>query len=238
MRISILLVLQLIVLQFSSNAQEDSVLVCDVHFKESKFDNAHAGSGFLVSYKDKYYACTAKHVLYFAKTDKMNSVSFQHELDAWTFHPKGSTENVVVAGKLINEDQDEKLQGMFKGDWLIFELEGKVPQGIVVYEVRDESKPLVANEPLRFLGYPYKKANNEFLAVDGQFSKENGEYSFSMTVPPAHYNGCSGGPVLDQEGKLVGLVSMGQYNEKTGEMSFSPSSVKYFIEMIRKHQSD
>jgi hypothetical protein len=92
----------------TSNAQVDSVFVCDAKFKNSKFDNSHAGSGFLLKYKDKVYGITAKHVLFFAKTDSMNTISFGEDLKSWEFVSKTSPNKKVVAGKLINENPQEK----------------------------------------------------------------------------------------------------------------------------------
>ena len=51
-------------------------------------------------------------------------------------------------------------------------------------------------------------------------------------MPKGTYNGCSGGPVLDSEGKLVGIVSMGYFNEKENKMIFEPASLDYFKTVI------
>ena len=55
-----------------------------------------------------------------------------------------------------------------------------------------------------------------------------------MEVPQGRYNGCSGGPVIDEAGKLVGLVSMGYYNEAEKKMIFEPASIAYFLDIIKK----
>ena len=212
----------------TSNAQVDSVFVCDVKFKNSKFDNSHAGSGFLLKYKDKVYGITAKHVLFFAKTDSMNTISFGEDLKSWNFSSKTQQDKVIKAGKLINEDTNEKLEMPPKGDWLIFEVEGDIPKDVVLYSIRD--RPLKIGDKVHFLGYPYKSV--EPVNVKGEYIGLTNDNNLRLDVPKGNYNGCSGGPVLDSEGKLVGIVSMGYFNEKENKMIFEPASLEYFKEVI------
>ena len=215
-------------------AQLDSVLVCDVKFKDSKFDNPHAGSAFLMEYEGKTYACTAKHVLFFAKTDSMKTISFGDDLKSWTFVSKTHPSIAVKAGKLINENPEEPLAMPPKADWLVFETSGAIPENIARYELR--SSPLTEGEAVSFLGYPYN--NEKPIQVQGKFAgfTENG--NLSLDVPKGTYNGCSGGPVLDAQGKLVGLVSMGYYNQKEAKMVFEPSAIHHFQSIIKNEHNN
>ncbi|MTI40831.1 trypsin-like peptidase domain-containing protein [Fulvivirga lutimaris] len=213
-----------------SSAQIDSVLISNAQFKDSKFNNAHAGSGFLLSHEGKVYACTAKHVLFFAKTDSMKTISFGDELELWSFMSKRNKSLSIKAGKLINVDPNEPLAMPPVGDWLIFEVAAEVPDGVAIYEVRKE--PLSQNEEVFFLGYPYK--SEAPVRIKGKFIGLTSVNNLSLDVPKGTYNGCSGGPVVDKEGKLVGLVSMGYFNQKENKMIFEPASVSYFLEVIKK----
>jgi hypothetical protein len=214
----------------TSNAQVDSVLISNAKFKNAKFNNSHAGSGFLLEYKNKIYGITAKHVLLFAKTDSMKTISFGDALKSWEFVSKTSPNKRVLAGKLINEDTNELLEMPPKGDWLIFEIEGSIPKDIAVYALRDE--PLKMGEDVSFLGYPYK--TTEPISIKGTFIGLNKDNNLSLDVPKGRYNGCSGGPVLDSQGKLVGIVSMGYFNKKENKQVFEPASLEYFKEVINK----
>lgn len=207
------------------NAQKDSVLVCKASFKNPKFDNAHAGSGFLLKYKSKIYAITAKHVLFFAKTDSMKTISFGEELKSWTLYSKLNENQAVVVGKLINENVNEEITMPPKGDWLIFEVKGTIPKDVVVYSLRDE--PLKIGENVHFLGYPYQMEKP--VSIDGKFINLTKEGNLRLDVPIGKYNGCSGGPVLDENGKLVGIVSMGYFNKKANKMVFESASLNYFL---------
>ncbi len=216
------------------NAQVDSVLVCDVKFHNTKFDNPHAGSGFLLEHKGEVYGITAKHVLFFAKTDSMKTISFGNHLKAWEFVSKTSSNKKVLAGKLINENPQEKLEMPPKGDWLIFEIKGEIPDDIVIYQLREES--LQIGESVCFLGYPYKKEKH--VNVQGTFIGLTKDNNLRLKVPKGTYNGCSGGPVLDSQGKLVGIVSMGYFNTAENKMVFEPASLNYFKKEINndKHE--
>ncbi len=229
MKRAIIFSYMLIIISLSTGyAQIDSVLICNAKFKNSKFDNPHAGSGFLLKYNGKVYGITAKHVLFFAKTDSMKTISFEGSLKSWSFTSKKSSSNSVLGGKLINENLNEIIEMPPKGDWLIFEIKGKIPKDIAVYSLRNE--PLEMEENVHFLGYPY--GSNQPVNIKGNFIGLTGENNLRLDVPIGKYNGCSGGPVLDSYGKLIGIVSMGYYNEKENKMIFEPASLEYFKNVI------
>nr|WP_298930921.1 trypsin-like peptidase domain-containing protein [uncultured Allomuricauda sp.] len=230
MHLKIAVFFSLITLFYEVNAQIDSVLVCKASFKDSKFDNPHAGSAFLLRYEGKMYACTAKHVLFFAKTDSMKTISFGDELKSWEFVSKMNEKNKVLAGKLINESTNEAITIPPKADWLVFEIQGDIPKDIITYTLRE--KPLREGEKVHFLGYPYNTA--EPVNVVGSFIGLTQEGNLSLDIPKGTYGGCSGGPVLDAKGKLVGLVSMGYFNQKESKMVFEPSSTKHFQSIINE----
>lgn len=209
-------------------SQIDSVLISNVKFKNSKFNNTHAGSGFLLKYRNKIYGITAKHVLLFAKTDSMKTVSFGNDLESWEFVSKATPQKKVLTGKLINEAPTEILEMPPKGDWLIFEIIGDYPQDIAIYSIRKE--PLKIGEGVRFLGFPYK--SNEHINVEGKFIGLTKDKNLRLEVPKGIYNGCSGGPVLDLDGNLVGIVSMGFFNKAQNKMVFEPASLDYFKQVI------
>jgi len=230
-----LLSISMLLLSYQLFAQEiDSVLVCDVKFHNSEFDNAHAGSGFLLEYEGKVYGITAKHVLFFAKTEDMKTISFgEGRLKTWNFQSKSDTTKAITASRLLNEDPKEPLDftKIVERDWLIFEIEGEIPESMAIYKLRETA--LAEGEQLRFLGFPYKGGNGiKPLKINGTLIGFTELGNLKMEVPAAHYNGCSGGPVIDQEGRLVGIVSMGYYNEKTGDNVFEPASTEYFLKVI------
>ena len=222
-------ILGLFLLQFSiCFSQRDSVLVCNVAFKDSTFNNQHAGSGFILRYKDKLYGITAKHVLFFAKTDSMKTISFGNQLQSWNFTSRVNPMTSILAWKLLNKNPEEAIEMPPKGDWLIFEIQQNIPKDVAVYKVREQ--PLEKNEKVRFLGYPYN--SEKVVSEQGTFIGFTAENNLKLDVPKGNYAGCSGGPVLDMDGNLVGIVSMGYFNQKEQKMIFEPASLDYFKYII------
>ena len=218
---------------FSQNLEESkqAVFVCQVSFKEAQYNNRHAGSGFFIQYNDQIYGVTAKHVLMFAKTDKMDSIDFGDELESFEFVSPTDSTLRIKAGRLINANPDEKLRNTFLGDWLIFEIDEDLPGSIKVFEISSQAPQ--KGDYLSFMGFPYQSDTPSVPSkVEGSFTKMLDEYTFDMKVPKGKYGGCSGGPVTDQNGKVVGLVSMGYFDQNTQQQVFHPASISYFIEVI------
>jgi hypothetical protein len=90
---------------------------------------------------------------------------------------------------------------------------------------------LIIGEEVRFLGYPYE--NDKAISVQGTFIGFTTENNLKLDVPKGNYDGCSGGPVLDTNGKVVGIVSMGYFNQKEQKMIFEPASLDYFKQIIK-----
>ena len=211
-------------------SQVDSVFISNAQFKNAKFNNSHAGSGFLLEYKNKVYGITAKHVLFFAKTDSMKTISFNGQLKSWNFTSKTNPSINISLGNLINVHPKKKLVMPPKGDWLIFKTKQNFFKNTVVFSLR--KTPLKINEPVSFLGYPYK--SKKPIRVHGKFIGYTKDGNLRLDVPNGIYNGCSGGPVFDVNGKIVGIVSMGYFNKNTNTMVFEPASTNYFKKIINK----
>ncbi len=209
-------------------AQTESVWVCDVKFKNNEFDNPHAGSGFLLKHENKVYGITAKHVLFFAKTENMNSISFGEDLKSWTLRSTKDSTSGIELGALINEDKNEEISMPPKGDWLIFEIDADLPKSATIHTLRET--PLTEGEQVFFTGIPY--GSKKSIKVEGNFSGFTQEGNLSLDVPNGNYGGCSGGPVTDKAGNLVGIVSMGYFNKELNKYIFEPASLDYFKEVI------
>lgn len=210
-------------------AQLDSVWICDVKFNDSQFNNTHAGSGFLLKHGKKVYGITAKHVLFFAKTESMKTVSFGDELKSWTLSSAHNSSNNIELGKLINEDKEEAIALPPKGDWLVFEIKEALPKTAKIHSMR--VTPLQVDEEVFFMGFPYNEEKP--VKVKGRFTGLTADGNLSLDVPQGKYGGCSGGPVVDKNGELVGIVSMGYFNKELNKQIFEPASLEYFKQVIK-----
>jgi hypothetical protein len=161
----------------------------------------------------------------------MTAVDFNGELKSWEFVSPADTAIRIKAGKLVNTNSDELLSEPLKGDWLIFEIEDELPENIHVFELSDVDPAL--GEELSFTGFPYESKDPLTpLTINGSYEGSEEKWVFTMNVPRGNYGGMSGGPVINSNEQIVGLVSMGYFNEEEQRMVFQPASVNYFKEVI------
>lgn len=172
-------------------------------------DHPIAGSGFLLDTGDEVLAATAKHVLSYFKSGRMDSVSFDGSLKAWHMFPKDSPGDLVVIDELIHEDAGESLEGVPAGrDWLLFTVKERSEQ---LQPLRFRRGPLTKGEPVFVVGWTYREIDRPQLVREGEFVRRDGQ-TLLIDVKALSRNkvgGLSGCPVLDAEGYLIGLMSQG-----------------------------
>jgi hypothetical protein len=187
-----------------------------------------AGCAFLLDTGKDTLAVTAKHVLIYFKSEKMNSVSFNNTLKSWRMFPKNSPNDVVVIDRLINEDREEPIDKVpVASDWLLFTVKEKSRN---IKPLRFRTEPLTTGEKVFVIGWRYTDKNCPQIIYEGSFVKsEDGSVLISCekladnTVP-----GLSGSPVVDSKGRLIGVMS-----QKAGEMQ-RLSSIAYPTDVLNK----
>lgn len=112
--------------------------------------------------------------------------------DAWIVVPPGSSEPMTAVPVYVDTDHDVafvRVDGR---------LRDRVP-------LPDQERPLTLSENVSVSGYPLDLREYTPAAASGEVSRvtRTGELHLTLTVNPGH----SGGPVIDSEGRLVGILS-------------------------------
>ncbi len=212
-------------------------LINNVSYTNSSFDNPNASNGFLVEHENKTYGITAKHILLISKTDKMEFVDFEGDLKQWKMHPKNDQSSYVIMDKLLNPNRKDSLTWdyLFSNwdtydDWLVFSIkENKTNQ----QPLKFRSEPLEKGENLYAIGWSYSDTTGSQRVYEYQYDKTEGNYHNLIQIKgPERLGGLSGAPVVDEKGKLVGLVTSGGEDEKTKEVMLQATSTKNMLQFI------
>ena len=199
-----------------------------VRYTNGEPEKGFVGNGFLIKHKNKTYAVTVKHALLEAKTDAMDSVSIRGHIDDWRIHPNRSPQQFVQLGKLLNESKEEPLDmQILSRDWLIFEVKEN-QSNLQILSLRDT--PLVQGEQLTAFGCSYSEQTNCTQSqYRGTYVKSNAT-NLRIAMPGlsmGKLRGLSGSPVLDEDNRLVGIVSNVVRKEDGEGFDFAPANLNY-----------
>lgn len=214
-------------------------LINNVSYLDSSFDNSNAANGFLVEYKNQTYGVTAKHVLLISKTDKMEFVDFEGDLKEWKMHPKDDSTSFVIMDELLNPNRKDSLTWNYLfsnwntyDDWLIFSVkENKTNHKPLIFR----NKPLEKGEDLFAIGWTYRDTLGAQRMYEYKFQETEGNYLNLLQINgPEYLGGLSGAPIVDKKGKIVGLVTSANEDEKTKEVILQATSIKNVLQYISK----
>lgn len=241
-----IIVMAMVVVAMSSCAssveklqQGSTALINNVSYKDSNFNNSNASNGFLVQFENKTYGITAKHVLMIAKTDKMKFVDFEGALEQWKMHPKDDTTKYVILDQLLSTNRKDLLTWEYMGDnwetyndWLVFSIKENDTNH---KQLKFRGSPLNKGENLYAIGWTYKDTIGAQRTYEYKFDKTEGNYHNLIQIKgPKNLGGLSGAPIVDEKGKLVGLVSSGWEDEKTKETILQATSVDNIIKFLEE----
>jgi CBS domain-containing protein len=216
----------------SSKKFDDITLVNGITFFDSRFDQPKFSCGFLLRYGKDTLAITAKHLLNVIKSDKMNAVSLENSIKSWVLYPLTKNTELVITDKLLNENKKELLvdKSTYINDLLIFSIRENHSK-VKPLEIRTTS--LILGEKLYAVGWTRKMESGEQRVYEFEFYKIIGNrILLKDVIVPELFGGLSGAPIVDESGKVVGIVSNSTTEPETKKKYFSPyylTDLKSFI---------
>lgn len=194
----------------------------------------YAGTGFLIDTGTDTLAATAKHILWIARNHKTNSVAVNGDLKQWAMIAKDNPQQKVIAGRLLNEDANEVLEGsgstILERDALFLSVEKATPG---IYPLKPRFTPLTPGEKVYIISCAY--ADSTSVVREGRIVKQLG-YDILISHNGLHSpGGASGSPIIDADGYLVGIFSSVSTHE--GKDVVVATSMEY-LKGVMKGQAD
>lgn len=214
-------------------AKEQFSGINQLSFFDPQYNKEFVGNGFLINYQNKTYAVTVKHALLEAKTPTLTHVDTKEHIKEWRIHPNQSSDKYVKLGRLINSNDQEKIDmAILQKDWLVFDvLENR--SSLSVLTLRDT--PLEKGEKVTAYGCSY--ANKSMCTQDiyqGTYLAKEAQ-NLRIAMPTLELNklrGLSGSPVLDSQNRVVGIVSNVLKSKSGKGFDFAPASIDYLQQVL------
>ena len=206
----------------SSKKFEEIALVNNITFFDSKFDQPRFSCGFLLKYGKDTLAITAKHLLNIIKSDNMKTVSLESSIKSWSLYPLTKNAELVITDKLLNENKNELLanKSTYDNDLLVFSIKENHAK-VKPLEIRTSA--LIPGEKLYAVGWTRKMESGEQRVYEFEFYKIIGNrILLKDVIVPELFGGLSGAPIVDENGKVVGIVSGSTADTETKKKYFSP----------------
>lgn len=223
--------------QFLKDSLTNTTMINDILFHDTTLSKHAYGNGFLVEHGQDTFAITAKHILTLVKTEQMKTVALGDEIKEWRMRPKASEREYVIVDKLLNASDQDSLSWQFMGkqgnayaDWLVFSIK-KNNSNIVPLKLRNT--PLSKAEKLYVNGWTFEDKESKLPRYRYQYHGDAGA-NFTMKILSARKNefGLSGSPVVDENGLLVGIVSMTLRDSITNEVLNAPSKIRHLTKIL------
>lgn len=195
------------------------------------------GTAFLLKFQNDTFAITTKHTLAVLKTDSLKMLTLDNFIKTWTMSPLDKPEEKVIIDRLLNEDKNESLKSkkMRETDWLIFSIKEN-RSNVLPLEIRET--PLKKGEKMYAVGWTRHMTEGKQRVYEFEYYRQNGNRHFmKMKLIPGLMGGLSGGPVVDENGKLVGMVAGNKFCYMAMQNMFWPVGMDGITAFLTEYQS-
>lgn len=211
-------------------------LVNKIEFNNPKYDQARFSCGFLIKFNEDTFAVTAKHLLKIIKPEEMKTLTFKNNVKKWSMYPLDRKEEIVVMDQLLNENNSESLkeEASYRKDWLIFSVKENRSN---VKPLQIRTSPLIVGEKLYVVGWTRTMEAGEQRVYEFEYYKTiDIRILLKDIIVPEKFGGLSGGPVVDEQGLVVGIVSGGTVDPDTDKKYFSPCTMEPVISFLESRK--
>ena len=165
----------------------------------------YLGSAFLIEYQKQVFACTAKHIV--EKSKRINppikTPKVNEALQYWHVFPRKKEQPIIELDSLLNDEKNDS-------EWWLFAIK-KRSKKIQTLEVRFE--PVQKGEKVFFVGCPYTETECQQNIYIGEVHSISGNLINLKYEPHTNVAGFSGAPLLDAQGRLIGLLTKASFDK-------------------------
>lgn len=212
--------------KISAKTFKDIALLNRIEFFDTALNQPKFSCGFLLKHNTDTFAVTTKHIIKVIKPEGMKTLQFNGIVKQWSMFPLNRKDEIVITRDLLNESKTEQLEdkSTYDNDWLVFSIKSNSSK-IVPLSIR--TTPLKPGEKIYVVGWTRKMEDGPQRVYEFEYYKTIGNRLLLKDVlVPELFGGLSGGPVVDAEGLLVGLVSGATTDPDTKKKYFSPCSIQ------------
>ena len=207
-------------------------MINHVEFFDSTANNPIAGCSFLLETNKGLFAVTCKHALWVAKSKEMKGVHFEGTLKEWRMQRKDDSTQYIITDKLLNEDRNELIgEENVNSDYLVFLIKENNSN---VKPLKLRETELMQGEQLYLLGWSFADKTGPQRIYKAKFYKRIANHILIEHEDSSNLAGMSGGPVVDEAGNLVGIVSNYYFDEETKTWYGSPCSTEYLVKILER----